>query len=369
MSIISSFQLFKMIQLQVLNNEKLKGRGAYINTPNRFVNEIRDLDPYNGFAVEDREAIKTDYIEVFPKTIVNKVENDDVPFDYSLNPYQGCEHGCTYCYARNSHNYWGYSAGLDFESKILVKKNAPQLLDALLSSKRWKASTIMMSGNTDCYQPADAQFQITRELLKVFLKHKHPVSILTKNSLILRDMDIITQLQKLDLISVAISINTLDDKVRQKLEPRTSSIAKRLETVKTLIEHHVPTSVLVAPIIPGINDIDILPLVKKLSSLGVRSIHHIIVRLNGDVGEIFTDWLTRNYPDRGQKVINKIKNMHGGVVSDSRAGIRMKGEGIIAEMIHQQFSLAKKLYMIDNKPFKFNMNWYKGPKELQLSLF
>jgi DNA repair photolyase len=358
-----------MIPLQIINNPLVKGRGSYINTPNRFLNEVRDTSPYDGFDPRDVDIIKTQFIEVSPKTIVNKVDTEDVPYSYSLNPYQGCEHGCTYCYARNSHNYWGYSAGVDFESKILVKKNAPALLDSLLSSKKWKASPIMMSGNTDCYQPAEKEFKITRELLKVFLKHRHPVSIITKNSLILRDMDIIDELRKLDLISVALSINTIDDKIRQKLEPRASSISKRIETARELIQHKVPVTVLAAPIIPGINDQDILPLVKKLSSIGVKRINQIVVRLNGDIGEIFTDWLSKNYPDRSQKVLNKIKSMHNGQLNDSRTGQRMRGEGIIAEMIHQQFALAKKLYMIDHTNFKHNLALYKAPKTVQLSLF
>ena len=358
-----------MIPLQIINNNPLKGRGAFINTPNRFSSQIRDTSPFEGFDPQNANTIKTEYIEVFPKTIVNKVDTDDVPFAYSLNPYQGCEHGCTYCYARNSYNYWGYSAGVDFESKILVKKNAPELLDKLLSSKKWNASPIMMSGNTDCYQPAEKEFEITRALLKVFLKHRHPVSIVTKNSMILRDLDIIDALRKLDLISVAISINTLDDKIRQKLEPRASSIPKRLDTVKELIQYKVPVSVLAAPIIPGINDQDIIPLVKKLSSLGVKKINQIVVRLNGDIGEIFTDWLSKNYPDRSQKVLNKIKNLHGGQLNDSRISTRMRGEGLIADMIHQQFALAKKLYLVESGPFKYNLELYKAPKTVQLSLF
>lgn len=358
-----------MIPLQIIDPYTLKGRGSFINTPNRFSKEIRDPGPYDGFDPGEAEKIITNYIQVYPKTIVNKVDTDDVPFEYSLNPYQGCEHGCSYCYARNSHNYWGYSAGLDFETQILVKQNAPELLDNLLSSKKWKASPIMLSGNTDCYQNAEKEFEITRSLLKIFLKHRHPVSIITKNALILRDLDIIDELRKLDLISVCLSINTLDDKVRQKLEPRASAIPKRIETVRQLIEHKVPVSVLVAPVIPGINDNDILLLVKKLAAIGVKRLNHIVVRLNGDVGEIFSDWLSKSYPDRSQKVINKIKNMHGGQLNDSRSGTRMKGEGIIAEMIHQQFSLARKLYRIDNEPFKHNLHLYKTPKTVQLSLF
>jgi DNA repair photolyase len=206
-------------------------------------------------------------------------------------------------------------------------------------------------------------------LLEVFLKHRHPVSLITKNSLIIRDLDILQQLSKHNLVSVAISINTINDDVRRKLEPRTSTIDKRLQTAKTLVQAGIPITVLAAPIIPGLNDFDIIPLVKKVAAIGVKRLHHIVVRLNGDVSEIFTDWLQKTYPDREQKITSKIKSLHGGQVNDSRTGVRMRGEGVIADIIKQQFSLAKKLYGVTGSEFVHDLHHYKAPKAMQLSLF
>ena len=183
---------------------------------------------------------RTQYLEIFPKTILNKVTSTDIGMAYSMNPYQGCEHGCIYCYARNTHEYWGYSAGLDFERKILFKRNAPQLLEAKLNSKNWQPENIMFSGNTDCYQPIEKKLEITREMIKVLLKYKHPVSFITKNKLILRDLDLLKELAKLNLVHVSISITSLNEETRRILEPRTASIKKRLETVKILSDNGIP---------------------------------------------------------------------------------------------------------------------------------
>ena len=266
----------------------IKGRGAQHHTVNKFLehrSELRD-DFLNHCALEGDEPqnTKTDFIPTFPKTIVNKVTSPDIGMGYSLNPYQGCEHGCVYCYARNSHEYWGYNAGLDFEQKILVKKNAPELLENHLKKKSWKAHTIILSGNTDCYQPIEKKLKITRELLQLFLKYKHPVGIITKNALIRRDMDILQELAKDNLIHVSISITSLNESTRRILEPRTATIAKRLETVQGLSNIGVPVNVMMAPIIPAINSHEILPLVKEVAKRGAVSVGYTIVRLNGSIG-------------------------------------------------------------------------------------
>lgn len=270
---------------------------------------------------------KTLYLPVFPKTIVNKVDSPDVGMLYSMNAYQGCEHGCVYCYARNTHEYWGYSAGLDFESRILVKKDAPKLLEELLKKKTWEAHPIVMSGNTDCYQPAEKQFEITRQCLQVFLKYKHPVAIITKNTLILRDLDLLKALAKDHLIGVNVSITSLSEQTRRVLEPRTTTINGRLETVKTLSDNGIPVNVMLAPIIPSINSHEILPLAKAASDNGALSIGHTIVRLNGAIGEIFTDWIKKTMPDRAHKVLHQIESCHGGTLNDSRYKTRIRGEG------------------------------------------
>ncbi len=347
----------------------VRGRGAMINTQNPFSNEIRDKNPW-AWDWEGKEIqVKTQFIDTYPKTIVNKVDSPDVGLEYSLNPYQGCEHGCVYCYARNTHPYWGYSAGLDFESRILVKRNAPELLENLLRSKSWKGHPIMLSGNTDCYQPIEKQLEITRTLLKIFLKYKHPVGIVTKNSLILRDIDILKELNRYKLISVSISINTLDEDLRRVLEPRTSSVQKRMDTIKALSKEGIPVTALAAPIIPGLNDSDILPLAKKVAEAGARRLVPIVVRLNGDLAEIFSNWLEHTYPDRKEKVLNKIKSLFGGKLGSSQFVERMKGSGKIADIIHQQFNMAKKLYMLKDDRFQYNLDLYRARSGQQLELF
>ncbi|MEJ2112183.1 MAG: PA0069 family radical SAM protein [Flavobacteriaceae bacterium] len=351
----------------------IKGRGAQLNTQTRFFELSHELrDDFLEYCTKEGESAdknKTMYLPVFPKTIVNKVESPDVGMMYSMNPYQGCEHGCIYCYARNSHEFWGYSAGLDFERRILVKKDAPKLLEELLKKKSWKAHTIVLSGNTDCYQPAEQQFKITRKCLKVFLKYKHPVAIITKNALISRDLDILKQLAKDNLIGVNISITSFTEDIRRILEPRTATIKKRLETVKVLSENKIPVNVMIAPIIPSINSHEILPLAKTVSEHGALSIGHTIVRLNGAIGEIFTDWIKKTMPDRADKVLHQIEDCHGGQLNDSRYGTRMRGEGKIAQQINETLALARRKYFKNKAMPKLNNALHEQYKTGQLKLF
>ncbi len=354
-------------------SQYIKGRGAQKNVQNRFFAESQEMldDFLNYCAVEGDKADdnRTQFLEVFPKTIVNKVESPDVGMGHSMNIYQGCEHGCIYCFARNSHEYWGYSAGLDFERKILVKKNAPQLLEEKLKSKNWKAQIIVMSGNTDCYQPAERKFQITRKCLEVFYKYRHPVGIITKNALIIRDIDILSDLAKDNLAGVNVSITSLSEKTRLLLEPRTATIQKRFETVKKLSENGIPVNVMLAPIIPGINSHEILPLAKAASDAGALSIAYTVVRLNGAIGEIFTDWIRKAMPDRAEKVLNQIKACHGGTLNDSRWGNRMRGDGEFAQMIRSQVHLARKKFFFGKQFPEMNMSLYEQYKGGQLQLF
>ncbi|PQV49443.1 DNA repair photolyase [Jejuia pallidilutea] len=351
----------------------IKGRGAQLNVPNRFFELQHEMrDDFLEFCRKEDEAPsknKTKFLEVFPKTIVNKVTSPDVGMAYSMNVYQGCEHGCIYCYARNTHEFWGYSAGLDFERRILVKKTAPKLLEAHLKNKNWKAQPIVMSGNTDCYQPAESKYKITRACLKAFLNYKHPVGIITKNALILRDLDLLKALAKDNLIGVNISITSLSEDTRRALEPRTATIKKRLETVKILSENGIPVNVMMAPIIPGINSHEILSLAKAASEHGAVSIGHTIVRLNGAIGEIFTDWIKKTMPDRAEKVLHQIESCHGGSLNNSRFGSRMRGEGKIAEQINTLVKLAQHKYFRDKKMPKLNLALYEPYKDGQLKLF
>ena len=355
------------------SNPTIKGRGAQFNTPNRFFelsHEIRhDFLEYCAIEGDEADKNKTQYLEVFPKTIVNKVTSPDVGMAYSMNMYQGCEHGCIYCYARNTHEFWGYSPGLDFESKIMIKKQAPKLLETFIKRKCWEAQPIVMSGNTDCYQPAEKKFEITRQCLEVFLKYKHPVGIITKNALILRDLDLLKALAKDNLIGVNVSITSLSEDTRRILEPRTATIKKRMETVKILSENGIPVNVMMAPIIPSINSHEILQLAKKASEIGALSMGHTIVRLNGAIGELFTDWIHKTMPDRAEKVLNQIEDCHGGNLNDSRYGTRMRGQGEIAKQINDLVKLAKLKYFKNKVMPTLNCGLHKQYKDGQLELF
>ena len=350
----------------------LNGRGAQINPPSKYEGLQRDDQPVDWALVAgewEEEDLKTEYLETHPKTILNKVESPDIPLEWSMNPYQGCEHGCIYCYARNTHPYWGFSAGLDFERKILVKRNAAALLEHELKKKNWKAAPVMFAGNTDVYQPAERKFGITRACLEVFWKYRHPVGIITKNSMILRDIDLIGQLASENLVHVAISITTLQDDLRQFLEPRTATIQQRLRTVETLSKAGIPVFVMMAPVIPGLNDHEIIPLVKRVADLGALGVGHTMVRLNGDVALLFEDWIRRTMPDRADRVLNRIRDVHGGQLSAYSSGNRMRGSGNIADVIHQQFRVAKEKYMKDRKMPAFNLDLHEGYKSPQLRLF
>ncbi|NNK68843.1 MAG: PA0069 family radical SAM protein [Flavobacteriaceae bacterium] len=353
--------------------QKHKGRGAQLSVNNRFSKLRHELrGDFLDHCVKEQEnvlKVKTTYKEVHPKTIVNKITSPDVGMEYSMNPYQGCEHGCIYCYARNTHEYWGYGPGLDFESRILVKRNAARLLESQIRKKSWQASTIVMSGNTDCYQPAEKKFKITRECLEVFLKYRHPVGIITKNALVLRDLDLLKALNKHGLVAVHISITSLSEKTRRLLEPRTATIQRRLNTVQTLSRHGIPVNVMMAPIIPSINSHEILNMAKAVSEAGALSMGHTMVRLNGAIGHIFYDWIKKNIPDRANRVMRQIESCHGGNLNDSRFGIRMRGEGKIANQINDLIKLSKKKYFKDKKLPKLNTELHANYKDDQLKLF
>jgi len=347
-----------------------KGRGAQLNTHNKF-SKLSYVQEYP--EVLDEEFLlsqKTEIIYTYPKTIINKVDSPDIGLEYSLNPYQGCEHGCIYCYARNTHEYWGYSAGYDFEQKIIVKQNAIEVLEKQLSNKNWKPKPIMLSGNTDCYQPLERQLEITRRILQTCLKYKHPVGLITKNSLILRDLDVLSELAKQNLVHVMVSITGTDESVRQKLEPRTATYKSRFKVIETLTQSGIPAGVMVAPIIPGINNHEIPNVIDLAARAGARTAGYTMVRLNGAVGPIFKDWLMKNFPDRADKVWHQICDAHGGNVNDSRFGVRMRGEGKMARSIKQLFEISIKQFMKTKSEFKFNLssfNYKAG--EAQLSLF
>ena len=321
--------------------------------------------------IDEEEVLKreTQFTRVFPKTILNKVESEDLFDAYSLNPYQGCEHGCIYCYARTTHEFLGYSAGLDFESKIMVKMNAATLLEKEISASRYVVKPIMLSGNTDCYQPIEKKLGLTRRILETLLKHRHPVSMITKNVLVLRDLDILIEMAKLNLLHVNVSITSLNEELRQKMEPRTATNKRRVELVKELSDNQIPVNVMIAPLIPSLNDHEIPEIMQAVAEAGALSAGYVFVRLNGTVGKLFTDWIHKAYPDRAEKVLNQIKEAHGGSLEDKRAGLRMRGEGKIADSIRDLFTISKKKYFAEKAMPPFDMTIFKGKISQQLSLF
>jgi len=354
----------------VTEDEKqyFKGRGAQVNPHNKFLKDVYVKAHDEGIDDWEESDRKTSFIFEQSKTIVNKVDSPDVGMAYSLNPYQGCEHGCTYCYARNSHQYWGYSAGLEFERKIIVKKDAPTLFKKFLEKKGWDATTISLSGNTDCYQPAERKYRLTRQLLEIALEYKQPIGMITKNSLILRDSDLLAEMAKQNLCMVYVSINSLNEDLRQKMEPRTTTAKQRLKVVEQLSALNIPVGVMVAPLIPGLSDHEIPSILKAVANAGATNAGYTVVRLNGAIGQIFEDWLKKNFPDRADKVWHMIQSCHGGNVNDSRFGDRMRGDGNIAKMIRDSFRLHCKLNGLNKQDIVLNHSLFKVPVT-QMSLF
>ncbi|TDO22077.1 PA0069 family radical SAM protein [Pedobacter duraquae] len=345
-----------------------KGRGAQLNPHNHFQKDSYVKEHTEGIDDWEESDPKTSFIFGESRSIVNKVDSPDVGMAYSLNPYQGCEHGCTYCYARNAHEYWGFSAGLDFERKIIVKKDAPELFKKFLHRKGWDASVISLSGNTDCYQPAERKFRLTRQLLEIALEYKQPIGIITKNALILRDLDILSELAKHKLISVYVSINSLNEDLRLKMEPRTTTAKQRLKIIEQLSSAGIPVGVMVAPTVPGLSDHEIPQILKTIAQCGAISAGYTVVRLNGAIGPIFKDWLIKNYPDRFEKVWHMIQSCHGGQVNDSRFGERMRGGGNIADMIRDTFRLHCRLNKLNTTVVELDATQFRIPGS-QLNLF
>ncbi len=351
------------------NNEFFKGRGAQINTDNKFLKNKYVAEHVEGIDELCLENSATQILEEHPKNIVSKSNSPDLPFMFSINPYQGCEHGCLYCYARNSHEYFGYSAGLDFERKIIVKRNAAILLEEYFNRKGYIPSVIMLSGNTDCYQPVERKLKITRSLLQVFLKYKHPVSIISKNNLIIRDLDILEEMARLDLVHVAITLNSLNESLRQKLEPRTVTGKSRIQLIHRLTSVGIPVRLMYAPVIPGLNSEEIPTVINAAADAGAAAASYTMVRLNGSIASVFTDWIEKAYPDRAKKVLQMIASCHGGKLNDSRWETRMKGEGNIAESIDQLFRISVKKHMDGRSLRPLSMDHFCPAAGMQLNLF
>jgi DNA repair photolyase len=312
------------------------GRGASGNVPNRFEKISSQTEP----GEMDLEKPETVYLRDHSRSIIARNDSPDIGFDASVNPYRGCSHGCIYCYARPTHEYLGLSAGLDFESKILVKEAAPELLREELSSPRWEPKVLSMSGVTDPYQPVEKKLRLTRRCLEVLAEFRNPVVIVTKNHLVTRDIDLLSELARDGAAAVAVSLTTLDDDLRRVMEPRTSRPARRLAAIKALVEAGVPVGVMTAPVIPGLTDHELPDLLSAAAGAGATFAAFVPVRLPGAVRPLFEGWLSRHFPDRKEKVLNRIRSMRSGNLNDPRFGSRMKGEGLFADHIAQLFGIG-----------------------------
>lgn len=349
--------------------KKLRGRGSHRNISSRFHSEKLELDDFEeGEEGASAYTLKTEFIFDSSKTILSKNSSPDLGFDFSINPYRGCEHGCSYCYARPSHEYLGHSAGLDFESKIYVKMQSPQLLSKELSKKSWIPQVVVLSGNTDCYQPPEKKFGLTRACLKVFSDFKNPVGLITKNALICRDIDILSSLANENLAHVTLSITTLNAELARKLEPRTSTPESRLQSIRKLSEAGIPVSVNVAPIIPGLTDHEVPSILEAASQAGARHAGYTMLRLPYSVRDIFTQWLERHYPEKKNKVLGALYDVREGRLNQTEFGDRMRGNGKRAEAIAMSFRIFKKKFGLNN-PYKPLATHLFHVPTTQMSLF
>lgn len=346
-----------------------KGRGAAFNPPNRF--EKLQFEPLQieRDPGEEFRSIPTIFYKDTSKTILAKNDSPDIGFTYSINPYRGCEHGCIYCYARPSHEYLGFSAGIDFETKIMVKEDAPELLEETFKKKSWTPQIVCFSRNTDCYQPVERKLQITRRCLEVFLKYRNPVGIITKNALITRDLDILRELNALNLLFVTVSVTSLDDGLIRVMEPRTATPQRRLETIETLASNGIHVCVNVAPIIPGLTDEEMPSILKAASEHGAKFAGYTIVRLSHSIKDLFLDWLQRELPDRAPKVINRIREVRDGDLNDTRWKVRMRGEGEYAKMIKDLFALNCKKFGLNKEEIHLSIEHFRREPEGQLEIF
>jgi DNA repair photolyase len=316
----------------------IRGRGAAANPANRFVPLHLERD--EDWNPEEDPAPTTQFYRDATGSIINYNDSPDIGFNASLNPYRGCEHGCIYCYARPTHEYLGFSAGLDFESKIMVKENAPELLRQELASPKWKPQVIAMSGVTDCYQPVERRLKLTRRCLEVLAEFRNPVGIVTKNHLVTRDIDLLGDLASHQAAVVFVSLTTLDSALAAKLEPRASLPQHRLAAIESLSKAGVPVGVMTAPVIPALNDHEIPNLIAAAVNAGAQFAGYVTLRLPFGLGPLFEEWLARHFPDRKEKVLNRVRALRGGRINDPNFGTRMRGEGIFADQIEALFEAA-----------------------------
>ncbi len=345
-------------------------RGTSSNPGNRFepFHLEYDEDAYEHDEFDEPRKIQTQYFEDHSQTIISYNDSPDLNFNAGLNPYRGCEHGCIYCYARPTHEYAGFSSGLDFESKIIVKPHAASLLRKELSAKRWKPQTIAISGVTDCYQPIERKLRLTRSCLEVLAECRNPVGIITKNNLVTRDIDLFQELARYQAVVVILSITTLRTELRSRMEPRTSPPMARFKAVEKLASAGIPVGVMMAPIIPGLTDPEIPNLLQAAADHGAQSASYTILRLPYGVAGLFEDWLQKHFPDQKDKVLNRITSIRDGKLNESEFGDRMKGHGLFAEQIRNLFKISAKKAGLNSRPIELSTINFRRPSTNQMTL-
>lgn len=348
------------------SDEKFRGRGVPSNPTNRFATTA--LERFEDYDPSEDPSPRTQFIPDASATLINYNDSPDIPFTASLNVYRGCEHGCAYCYARPTHEFLGFSPGLDFETKIIVKYHAPELLRQELASPKWKPQTLAMSGVTDCYQPAERKLQLTRRVLEVLAEFRNPVGIVTKNHLVTRDVDLLAELAKFNAVVVYLSLTTLDAELTPKLEPRASLPKMRLAAIKALHDAGVPVGVMLAPMIPGLNDHEMPALLAAAAAAGAEFAGLVPLRLPFAVKDIFSDWLMRHFPDRKENVLNRIRSLRGGKLNQADFGERMRGQGIWADQLQQMFHIAARKAGLNQREYRLSTEHFRRPGGAQLSL-
>jgi len=344
-----------------------KGRGSQSRVPNRFgaLHAESDLEQvqFDDEYLDELSHPRTEFIADDSRNVISENDSPDVPFRYSLNPYRGCEHGCAYCYARPTHEYFGLSAGLDFETKIFVKERAPELLRDWLNRSDWQPEMIAFSGVTDCYQPAERRYQLTRRCLEVALEARQPIGIVTKNALVLRDLDILAAMAESGIVHVRLSVTTLDASLANTLEPRTSTPEARLGAIGELSAAGVPASVMVAPVIPGLNDSEIPKLLEAAAEAGAKSAGYILLRLPLTVRPVFLEWLEQHEPTRMSRVESYVRSTRDGRLNETGFGRRMRGSGPIADQIKKTFEVFSRRYGLDEKPKPLDTSQFRPPRD------
>lgn len=346
--------------------KSLRSRGAAGNPPNRFEPLVFERDAE--WNPDEDPAPSTRFYRDHSQTIISTNDSPDVGFDASVNPYRGCEHGCSYCYARPTHEYLGFSAGLDFETRIMVKLDAPELLARELASPRWRPRLLAMSGVTDPYQPVERRLRLTRGCLEVLAQCRNPVCLVTKNHLVTRDLDLLTELARYQAVAVTISLISLDADLLRRLEPRASPPARRLDAIRRLAEAGVPVGVFLAPVIPAVTDHEIPRVLQAAADAGARWACKVVLRLPLGVKGIFADWLERQLPDRREKVLNSLRMLRGGELDDARFGSRMRGEGAAARRIEQLFAVARRRTGLATDWPELSLSAFRRPTGRQLEL-